>query len=184
MGKQTETERRMKKHQYYREYYLRNREQILASVKKWREANPGKRRRYKIKYNKEYYQKNREQRLVYGKKWREANPEKMRRYKAKWKKNHPQSYKMSKLRMRYGEAGVQVFLRDGGKCAKCGKITEGWQSAVHHKDWNPNNNTIENLALLCKAHHTMIHFFVPVPPEIKVEWFNQFVVNGLRKEYS
>ena len=175
MGKQTEAERKMKKHQYYREYYWRNREQILASVKKWREANPEKRRRYRQKYDKEYYQKTREQRLVSAKKWREAKPEKMRRCKANWRKNHPQSYKISKLRDRYGEAAVQLFLRDGGKCIKCGKIAEGRQSAIHHKDWNPNNNTIENLVTLCKRHHTMIHFFVPVPPETKVEWFNQWI---------
>jgi hypothetical protein len=102
------------------------------------------------------------------------NPEKMRAYKRKWQKNNPLKYKLSKIRDRYGEAGVQAYLRDGGKCAKCGKIAEGVQSSLHHKDWNPDNNVIENLITLCKKHHTMVHFFVPVPPEVKIEWLNQF----------
>ena len=45
----------------------------------------------------------------------------------------------------------------GTKCEKCGFDAYPQILGVHHKDHNKNNNSIDNLAVLCPNCHSMEH---------------------------
>lgn len=42
-------------------------------------------------------------------------------------------------------------------CARCGKSGNAYNIHVHHKDWNPQNNILENLIYLCNPCHLSWH---------------------------
>ena len=50
-----------------------------------------------------------------------------------------------------------IFNKFGNKCAIC-NITEGLH--IHHKDYNPSNNKLDNLIVLCGICHKKIHMKV------------------------
>lgn len=57
---------------------------------------------------------------------------------------------------------LRKLLKDAGRvinqCEKCGKMRKSKQPlTIHHKDGDFTNNTIENLAVLCKTCHEKIH---------------------------
>jgi hypothetical protein len=59
-------------------------------------------------------------------------------------------------RLRYGstefrKARLLIIERDG-VCQICG---DPLANSIHHKDWKPYVNTLDNLVLLCKKHHGM-----------------------------
>lgn len=51
----------------------------------------------------------------------------------------------------------KIRKRDGFKCQKCGKKEDSRKHLVHHIDFNPRNNSVKNLILLCRACHTDAH---------------------------
>ena len=50
----------------------------------------------------------------------------------------------------------KVRFRDNYKCKICGcsQLENGRQLDVHHKDYNKENNELNNLVALCKSCHT------------------------------
>jgi len=93
-----------------RNYYLRNKEKILARDKERRAANPeqmlelNKKRRedYRARQSaqkKEYYLRNKEKILAANKKWRDANKEKAYEGTKEWRKANPD--KLAKHRTEY-----------------------------------------------------------------------------------
>jgi len=106
-------------------------------------------------------------------------------------KNNRQSYQRNKLErrkqyliLRYGPNALKCLERDGMKCQKCfkdvelGKKIHGF--AIHHLDWDKENNSLENLILLCGSCHMKLHKHVKdkfkIPKEFiekeTEEWFN------------
>jgi len=59
---------------------------------------------------------------------------------------HPGTQKAHKVLEYYG--------RDTSRCQICESTT---RVQIHHLDGNPNNNRIENLAVLCRKHHRRKH---------------------------
>lgn len=63
------------------------------------------------------------------------------------------------------QAKLKVWERDGSKCRVCGvgyikKGTDGRKVSnlvVHHIDEDPSNNVPENLILVCRSDHRLIH---------------------------
>lgn len=52
----------------------------------------------------------------------------------------------------------KVLEKYGFKCAKCGYEKYSFNLDVHHIDENANNNSIENLGLLCTFCHKELHY--------------------------
>jgi hypothetical protein len=71
-------------------------------------------------------------------------------YKAR--KISPDRIEIKRLRYNsteYRKARIQVIERDG-VCQICG---DNSANSIHHKDWKPYNNSLDNLVLLCKKDH-------------------------------
>jgi hypothetical protein len=49
---------------------------------------------------------------------------------------------------------LRAFAQYGKKCNRCGSLTK---LLVHHQDHNRDNNSIENLEVLCKSCHQRHH---------------------------
>lgn len=54
----------------------------------------------------------------------------------------------------FATAKQKLFKIIGRKCQECG---ETFGIEVHHKDFNPKNNDISNLKILCQFHHDKAH---------------------------
>ena len=50
-----------------------------------------------------------------------------------------------------------MFTEKEKKCEVCGYSEHDFCLDIHHIDNNPNNNTIENLAVLCAIYHRKLH---------------------------
>ncbi len=50
---------------------------------------------------------------------------------------------------------INNLILNKNQCEKCG--TEKGQLDIHHKDFNENNNELDNLICLCRSCHTKIH---------------------------
>jgi len=105
------------------------------------------------------------------KKYREKNPytdkerEKLAEYARK--ANRLRKYKRKPLHELKSEGQVRwrLFDKRGRKCEKC-----GWKKKnpfyniipvqVNHKDGNPDNNTKENLEILCPNCHSLSKFYM------------------------
>jgi len=58
-----------------------------------------------------------------------------------------------------GRLKHKVWVRDKGKCQKCGKIGRKRSDLVcHHKDFDKKNCRIDNLELLCRSCHMKVHW--------------------------
>lgn len=86
---QTEEERKAVRREYYRQYYLKNKEKRLEERKQYYQQNKEKEAIYKKKwkednpnYFKQHYQENKEEILEKQKKWRDDNPN----YFKEWRK--------------------------------------------------------------------------------------------------
>ncbi len=56
-----------------------------------------------------------------------------------------------------GRYREQAFAIYGRACTVCGKTGEGRQIDVHHRDEDRSNNSIDNLAVLCRGCHIRLH---------------------------
>lgn len=50
---------------------------------------------------------------------------------------------------------INNLILNKNQCEKCG--TKEGQLDIHHKDFNENNNELDNLICLCRSCHTKIH---------------------------
>lgn len=94
-----------------REYYTNNTVKVKEQTRKWRLNNPNLTKEYGKKYrennsekikeeNKKYYQENREKMLEQNKNWAIKNPEKRREIGRNWIKNNPE--KVREHSMKFG----------------------------------------------------------------------------------
>lgn len=51
-------------------------------------------------------------------------------------------------------AKKKLFMKNKKKCSTCGS---NYSVEVHHKDFDPYNNKLSNLQVLCSYHHNEIH---------------------------
>jgi len=106
--------------------------------------------------------------------WQKKSPEKARKIKRKWnwsekgKEYRRQWYKKNKERINKKpitrkqrkmilsrQQARRIMLKiSKPKCIICNKT---YRTEVHHIDFNPFNNNINNLEWRCKLHHTDIH---------------------------
>jgi hypothetical protein len=81
--------------------------------------------------------------------------------KAKTTKERRKQQKAAKIRSRGHIKGrnlkANLSLIKPIECESCGYNLHSFCIDVHHKDENPNNNNINNLALLCAMCHRMLH---------------------------
>lgn len=72
---------------------------------------------------------------------------------------HKERIEQSRDQSRFGGLRQLVLKRDGFRCQTCGipEIPNTRNLIVHHKDFNPKNNTIENLITLCRRCHPRKH---------------------------
>jgi len=100
--------------------------------------------------------------------WKENNKDKIKKYysqeevKLQRKKNH--------LRRKFGENAVIVYERDKELCRKCGGDNK---VAIHHIDWNDENDSLDNLVCLCSNCHTTVHRWIP--PRLRRELFDEWM---------
>jgi hypothetical protein len=63
------------------------------------------------------------------------------------------------------KTGIGAYRRIGasGKdaCELCGKVCEGSEGCVHHKDGDRTNNVVQNLMFVCKACHQNVCHATP-----------------------
>ena len=111
-----------------RQWYLRDRENIIKRVKQWNKDNRKSRNKYLRDRNKKLYDEG----IDYRKKWINANPDK--------RKAH---MKISALKIKYPE----LF---SGVCCICG-CDENIQ--YHHNDYS----CPLSVYALCIKHHAMVH---------------------------
>jgi hypothetical protein len=57
-------------------------------------------------------------------------------------------------RIKFRRSNMYKSLRDSGFCLICGTIKD---LCIHHIDENPLNNSLENLKILCRKHHSLHH---------------------------
>jgi len=55
----------------------------------------------------------------------------------------------------------QIYFRDFGNCQICGEPINAGRRAIHHIDYDKNNNAHSNLILLCKSCHAQTNFSRP-----------------------
>lgn len=76
------------------------------------------------------------------------------------------------LRYAYGQAGIDAWDRDQGRCVLCFVSHEERAVHIHHIDRNHDNNVKENLTLLCLRCHRLTHLLVEhARPHHVVRWF-------------
>lgn len=112
---------------------------------------------------KKYRESHKELCLERTREWRLNNPDKLKEYEYKVRK------KMDKLK-RYGPDAIRLIEEIGFICQKCGSTK---RIAIHHIDWNPENNTYENFTVLCGKCHAKIHWWIPM--RLRRELFNEWM---------
>ena len=94
---------------------------------------------YNADYNKEYKRKNREKVNESNKLYRLLHPEKSKHWQSLYRN-----------KSRFGGLREDVLQRDNNMCVNCGSKEE---LTVDHKDGNRQNNSIQNLQVLCLCCH-------------------------------
>ena len=163
---------------YTRQYREKNRQKI-------REYECIRRRRPEVRAKRLLFNKTPERREYDRKRqavWRKENPEKNKAIIARWRsenqdkmveyRNRPEVKERTRrnyLRRKYGDNAFMVLERDNYTCIKCGSKK---RISIHHIDWNENNNTLDNLVLLCSSCHGKLHSFIPqrLRKQIFEEW--------------
>ena len=103
---------------YYKKYYQKNKDRILARNKKYRKTY----KKQKTEIDKEYYRKNKKKILAYRKRWREENKERIKIQRKEYRNNHKEEKKIYDIQYR----GLnQDKLNEGAK--------------VRGKIWRDNN---------------------------------------------
>ena len=103
-----------------------------------------------------------------------------------WQKNREKHLQQDSLRKRekkYGKEALAFLLKwveDGRPCPKCGhKLTLSHsaplehKAIIHHINWNEEDNSPENLVVLCQSCHRKLHGWVP--EELRREIFERFL---------
>lgn len=149
--------------EYFRQYYLRNREKKIAQSKAYREANKEAVKEQRRSYwfaNKErlqaawqeWYKTHREHSIQYCYEWRKLNPEKQRA--------NARRYVLNRRARLANAAGIfdydlwlQKVLYHGWKCLYCYQpLTENTVTVDHRKPLSKGgSNWIANLAPACKS---------------------------------
>jgi hypothetical protein len=95
---------------------------------------------------------------LHARRYRKQDPEKYRNRASRWHQTK-----------KCGENAAKVLDRDDNRCVKCKATT---RLAIHHIDWNEDNNELNNLVVLCVRCHSKVHLFVPERLRKKVfeEW--------------
>jgi len=63
------------------------------------------------------------------------------------------------MRVAFRRTKLYKSLMDMAFCFRCGKINN---LCTHHIDKNPLNNALENIQILCRFHHSLLHSTEPV----------------------
>lgn len=71
-----------------------------------------------------------------------------------WKRKYDKEYND---KIRFGGLRRSVMERDNFSCQDCGGEYPYVKIVVHHIDFNPKNNTMDNLIVLCRACHARKH---------------------------
>ena len=95
-------------------------------------------------------------------KWRDGNPDKIKTYN--------DSRKDYKTVQKYGQDALKKMVECNHACQKCGSMK---RVAIHHIDWNPENNTYDNFAVLCAKCHAKLHFWIP--ERLRRDIFNEWM---------
>jgi len=122
-----------KNRQRYRDYYRKNKQEVLARARKWREDN---RERSNQIANKSYHKH--PEKL---KEWRKKNPEKLKKQLDAQKKKFPEKYKARYLSYRIKIEGI---------CVKCNQKKA---EEKHHPDYS----LPLQVEMLCKPCHREVH---------------------------
>jgi NAD-dependent SIR2 family protein deacetylase len=117
------------------------------STKEFSNCSKNKIQRYCKKCKSEYAKKNRERINFLAR--QKYNVLKIRHIKKYIAMNNLQA-----KRIKFRRTNIYHSLLDVGFCFICGTHND---LCVHHKDENPNNNSIDNLQVLCRRHHSLIH---------------------------
>ena len=155
--------------EYYKEYYLKNKEKIAKKnkkyyidhkeklaeqKKKWCKENPEKMKEHR----KRYYIKNRERILEYDKQWKEKNPEYIKEYQREYRKkkrNFISNYKLSKGCDVCGynkcASALDFHHNNGNKEYNIGGI------ARRISDTNKIKKEMEKCTVLCRNCHAELH---------------------------
>ena len=93
--------------------------------------------------------------------YRKRNPEKVRLWSRNARKKFPERRREYASRAHdksyFGGLRRKVLERDNFACTDCGKEYPTFRIAVHHRDTNKKNNTMENLITLCCSCHAKAH---------------------------
>lgn len=164
--------RKETRNEYLREYHQKNKDRINARRKAWRQRPEVKarekayRQRPEVKLRererqKRFREKNLEHYRDYHKQWYERNRERLRELSHDYRSRPEVRERQRRITLlkKYGESSLAVLERDNYTCQKCGSKK---QLHIHRIDWNEENNTPENLILLCNSCHQKVHSFIPV----------------------
>lgn len=113
-------------------------EQDNATRKKWYWNNLEKVREIKCRWN---WGKG----VEYRKKYYANKKEEVKKHLEQYKEKTTSRIKANRI---IKENGIERI------CSECGSIKK---VQIHHKDFNPFNNSISNLDLVCLKHHILIH---------------------------
>jgi len=112
------------------------------------------------------------------------------KYMRKYNREHALERKKKWTKAKYGEIGLKKMLKVNFSCEICGRrafrapnLSKVRQVVLHHIDWDPSNNSEDNLLVLCQKHHSELHHFITnsylktIPKDFIIkktkEWLNE-----------
>ena len=134
----------MNQKEYKRQYYLKNREKILAKVKKWYQENKER----KLAYDKEYYKKNKEYVDEKKREYRKDNPEIYLKILRRNRAKNPEGDRARHILNYHVEKG-KITKPCECEIDGCDRI----DVQAHHEDYSEPLN----VAWVCAKHHHEIH---------------------------
>jgi hypothetical protein len=139
-----------------REHYQKNKERLKLKAREWREKNPERVRQM----NKDWKARNPEKVKVIRDRYYQNNREMLLQKMRDWEDTlHGPGYSLRRKGFR--ELADHAVERAGGKCERCGVTgtQERGKSMLltHYKDFDPTNNVIENIVVICLSCHMSIH---------------------------
>lgn len=124
-----------------REYYIANRERIIARVAAWAQNNP-----HKVK--------------AYKNKWRDENRGSERKKQDKYRKDNPAKYMLARARRRAGARGLDfnIGLEDVIVPQVCPLLGIPINSYAEHQDYSPSLDRIDSSRGYVKGNVHVVSF--------------------------